>query len=286
MSWQAAIFINLVLSAAFILIQRSVSKQFISHAKVAIAFIYLGFVSPLGIIYGLLNYDIQFNFSGLTWIFLIIAGFLFALANIGFYRSNAHIDAAQYVILINLSSVFTVIIASIFLGERMTLMQLSGVAVVVSAAALVSVRRTTERTFKISGWSFLAILSALLLAAALTFEKHLLGQMNIGTYMIIGWGFQTLAMVALAMGKWHTLKELNKTSIVKLSSLGVIRFLQGVTFVFAVSQADVGLLASIISYQAVLIFFGGIIFLGEKDHLILRFFGSILATVGLILLFS
>ena len=286
MTWQVAIFLNLILSAVFTLIQRSVSKQFTSHARVAVAFIYVGFVCPLGIIYGLLNYDINFSFSLSTWIFLIIAGFLYALANIGFYRSNAHLDAAQYVILINLSSVFTVIIAAIFLSERMSLVQLAGVAILVSAAGLVSVRRTTGRTFKISVWSLLAIIAALLLAAALTFEKHLLGQMNIGTYMIVGWGLQTLAMSVLAIGEWRTIKDFSKVGIAKLSSLGIIRFLQGVTFVYAVSQANVGLLASIISYQAVLVFIGGIIFLNERNHLIIRFLGSMLATIGLLLVFS
>lgn len=286
MSWQVAIFLNLILSAVFTLVQRSVSKQFISHGKVAVAFMYIAFVGPLGIIYGLLNYDINFNFSLLTWIFLIIAGFLFALANIGAYRANAHLDAAQYVILINFFSVFAVIIAAIFLGERMSLTQLTGVAVLVFSAGLVSVRRTTKHTFKISGWSLLAIFSALLLAAGLTFEKHLLGQMNIGTYMIVGWGFQTLAMVALAMGEWHTLRDFGRAGIMKLSSLGIIRFLQGITFVIAVSQANVGLLASIISYQAVLVFIGGVIFLNERSHLIIRFLGSILATIGLLLVFN
>jgi uncharacterized membrane protein len=286
MSWQAAIFLHLIFSAGFALVQRSVSKQFISHAKVAVAFMYVFFVTPVGIVYALLNYDVSFNFSFLTWVFLVASGILFAIANITAYRSNAHIDAAQFAILTNLMAVFTVIIAAIFLSERMTLLQLLGVAVLVSTAALVSVRRTTERTFEISKWSLLAIFSALLAAAALTFEKHLLGQMNVGTYMIIGWGFQTLAMVVLAAGKWHTLKDFGRKGIIKLSSLGILRSLQGITFVIAVSQADIGLLVSIVSYKSVLIFAGGILFLNEKSHLIIRLLGSILATVGLLLVFN
>lgn len=285
MTWQVAIFLNLVFAAGFGLVQRSVSKQFISHAKVAVAFMYLLFVTPLGIIYGLLNYDISFNFSVVTWIFLVIAGILFGFANITAYKSNAHLDAAQFAILTNLMAVFTVVIAAIFLSERMTIEQLIGVAVVISAAGLVSVRKTTKRTFEISSWSLLAILSALIAAAALTFEKHLLGQMNVGTYMVIGWGFQTLAMVILAIGEWHTLKDFDKKGIIKLSSLGLFRFLQGITFVIAVSQADIGLLVSIVSYKSVMIFVGGLIFLSERNNIIARLFGSILATVGLLLIF-
>ncbi len=177
------------------------------------------------------------------------------------------------------------VIAAIFLSERMTLTQLSGVTIVVSTAALVSVRKTTKRTFEVSTWSLLAILSSLIAAMALTFEKHLLGQMNVGTYMIIGWGFQTLAMVVLATGEWHTLKDFNKQGILKLSSLGLLRFLQGITFVIAVSQADIGLLASIVSYKAVLIFIGGVLFLSERNHILIRLLGSILATIGLLLIF-
>ncbi len=250
------------------------------------AFMYAFFVTPLGIIYALFNYDINLNFSFLTWTFLVIAGILFALANITAYQSNAHIDAAQFAILSNLSAVFTVGVAAMFLGERMTLIQLIGVAILVSAAGLVSVRRTTSRTFEISKWSLLAVLAALILAIALTFEKHLLTQMNIGTYMIIGWGLQSLAMAVLAIGEWHTLKDFGRKGLLKLSSLGTLRFLQGVTFVIAVSQIDVGLLVSAVSYKSVLIFAGGILFLNERNHLVIRFFGSILATVGLLLVFN
>jgi transporter family protein len=286
MSWQFAIFLHLIFSAVFALIHRSVSRQFSSHAKVAVAFMYLGFVSPLGIVYALFNYQISFSFSPVVWIFLLVAGFLFALSNIGAYRSNAHIDAAQFAILSNTSAVFTVVIAAIFLGERMTLPQLLGVAILVSAAGLVSIRRTTKRTFEISKWSILATIAALLLAAALTFEKHLLGQMNIGTYMVIGWGFQTLAIVVLSIGEWRTFKDFDRKAVVKLSSLGILRFLQGVTFVYAVSQADIGLVTSIVSYKAVLIFIGGVLILNERSHIAIRLFGSVLATAGLLLVFN
>lgn len=285
MSWQTAIFLHLIFATAYSLVHRSVSRQFFSHAKVAIAFIYLFFVTPLAVIYSFLNYDISFNFSLLTWIFLIIAGILFALHNITGYQSNAHIDASQFSIISNLLSPFTIIIAAVFLSERMSAIQLIGVAILVSAAALVSIKRTTKKTFEVSSWSMLAILSTLLGAMAITFEKHLLGEMNVGTYMIIGWGLQTLSMVIIAGKEWHTLKDFGGMGIFKLSSLGVLRFLLGVTFVIAISQVDVGLIASIISYKTVLIFIGGILFLNERSHLVIRFLGSVLATTGLLLLF-
>lgn len=277
---------NLVFAAGYGLVQRSVARQFISHSRVAPAFMYTVFVSPIGIIYGLLNYHISFNFPFFIWIFLVIAGILFGIANVTAYRSNAHIDAAQFAILNNFIGVFTVIIAAIFLSERMSMSQLAGVAIVIAAAALVSVKRTTKRTFTISAWSILAIISALITAAALTSEKYLLGHMNVGTYMVIGWGFQTIAMIAIAMGEWHTLRDFDRTGLIKLSSLGIFRGLQGITFVVAISQANVGLLTSITSYSAVLIFIGGLIFLHERSHVLLRLFGSGLATLGLILIFS
>lgn len=286
MSWQVAILLNLVFAAGFGLVQRSVSRQFISHSRVAVAFMYAVFVSPIGIIYGLLNYNISFNFPFFIWIPLVIGGILFGLANVTAYRSNAHIDAAQFAVLNNLLGVFTVIIAAIFLSEKMSPSQLLGVAIVIAAAALVSVKRTTSRTFEISGWTLLAMTSALIAAMAITLEKYMLGYMNVGTYMIIGWGFQTIASMTIAIGEWHTLKDFDRTGLIKLSSLGIFRSLQGVTFVIAISQANVGLLTSITSYQAVLIFIGGLIFLHERAHIIVRLFGSILATIGLLLIFS
>ncbi|HEX5798083.1 MAG TPA: EamA family transporter [Candidatus Saccharimonadales bacterium] len=284
MSWQIAIILHLIFTAMFALVQRNISRQFQSHARVATAFFY-PIVSLMGITYGALNYDISFNFSIYTWLFLAANGFIFASTFISAFKSNSHIDAAQFAILQSTRAIFTVIIAAIILGERMNELQLLGILVLTISAGLVAVRRTTAKTFTVSKWSWLAIFSAFALALATTNEKYFLGEMNVGTYMVIGWGFQTMAVMLLATGRWHTLKDFGPNGIKQLVYLGILRGFQGITFVLALSQVDVSLIAGIMSYQTVLIFIGGIIFLHEREHLYRRFAGSMLATVGLLLLF-
>ncbi len=285
MSWQTAIILHLIFTAIFALVQRNISRQFTSHARVGTAFFY-PIVSAMGIIYGVLNYDISFNFSPYIWLFLVANGFIFALSFISAFKANSHVDAAQFAILQSTRAVFTVVIASILLSEQLSTPQLLGVLVLAVSAGLVSVRRTTNRTFNVSAWSWLTIFSALTLALATTNEKYFLGEMNVGTYMVVGWGFQTLAVILLAFGRWHTLKDFGPSGIKQLVGLGRLRGLQGITFVVALSQADISLLAGIMSYQTVLIFVGGIIFLHEREHLYRRFAGSIIATAGLLLLVS
>ena len=285
MSWQIAITLHLIFTAIFALVQRNISRKFQSHARVGTAFFY-PIVSAMGIVYGVLNYDISFDFSLQTWLFLAANGFIFALSFISAFKANSHVDAAQFAILQSTRAIFTVIIASILLGEQLSALQLLGVLILVVSAGLVAVRRTTARTFNISTWSWLAVFSAFTLALATTNEKYFLGEMNVGTYMVIGWGFQTLAVVLLASGRWHTLKDFGPSGIKQLVYLGILRGLQGITFVVALSQADISLIAGIMSYQTVLIFIGGIIFLHEREHLYRRLAGSIIATIGLLLLVS
>lgn len=123
-------------------------------------------------------------------------------------------------------------------------------------------------------------------AAAFVAEKYLLGHMNVGTYMVVGWSFQTLAMVIMAGSEWKQLGSLKRKVILDITNLGIQRTLAGVTIVYALSKVDAGLLSGIRTYKIALVFIGGWLFLHERDHLRRKFVGAVLATMGLWMLFS
>lgn len=286
MSWQTAICLQLVFGALTALYQRKISKKFVSHAQVALAHNYLFFISPLGIIYALFNYHIELHLTPFIFLMLVLGGILFAVNSITAYQANSHIEAGQFTVITNIYAVFTVIIAGLVLNEKITSNEIIGLVLILFSVVLVAARKTYTETFVISKWTFWAIFSSLFLALAFITEKYLLTNMNVGTYMIFGWGFQTLAKLAFAFNTRHKLKDFDKKDHIDLAVMGLLRALQGIMFVIALSQVDVGLIASITSYKVILVFIGALVFLHEREHIYRRLGGSIIATIGLILLFS
>jgi drug/metabolite transporter (DMT)-like permease len=286
MSWEILITIHILFSTAFALSFRRLAKRLPSIPRLASALMYLLVISPAGIIYALIQGDIDFSFSAFTWVMLLFAGLLFAGANIFSWRANSHIDAAQFAVIQNVQAIFTVIFSFIFLGERLAAVQWVGAVILVIAAALVSVKGFTKETFHISKWSWVAVLASVILGAAISNEKFLIGQMSLPTYYIIGWGLQTLWMTALVGSEWRKLPELKLTDYRDIIWQGLLRTGAGFSIVTALTLADSGLLSSIRSYKAVLVFLCALIFLGEKEHFWRKAAGSVLATIGLLLLIN
>jgi drug/metabolite transporter (DMT)-like permease len=94
-------------------------------------------------------------------------------------------------------------VAGLFLGERLSFIEVVGVVLLVASAIMITVERVGKKTFRITKGSWTAIISSIVLAGAVTAEKYLLGQMNLASYMIVGWGLQTVfdGLVSIARAK-------------------------------------------------------------------------------------
>ncbi len=286
MSWEVLITIHILFSTSYALSFRRLAQRLPHVPHLATALMYLLTIWPIGIGYALYNGDINFNLSAGIWIMLLIAGLLFAGFNFLGWRANTHIDAAQFAVISNLQGVFTVILSGIFLGERLAPIQLLGVVIIVSAASMVAVKGFTKDTFRIGKWSWVAILSAIFAGAAISSEKFLVGEMSLPTYFILGWGLQTIWMTVLVGKEWRHLSSLTKVDYRDIVWQGLLRTGAGFAIIHAFLLADSGLLSSIRSYKTVLIFLAALIFLGENEHFWRKATGSVLATIGLLLLIN
>jgi len=286
MTWQLLITIHILFSTSYALSFRRLAKRLPHVPRLASALMYLFTIWPIGIAYALFNGDIHFSFSPFVWVMLLIAGLLFAGFNFLGWRANSHIDAAQFAVISNIQGIFTVIISGIFLGERLSPIQLLGVMVIITAACMVSVKGLTRKTFRIDNYSWIAIASSVCAGAALLAEKFLIGEMTLPTYYIIGWGLQTIWMTVLVRKEWKHLPELKAADYRDIIWQGLLRTGAGFAIIVAFTMADSGLLSAIRSYKTVLVFLAALIFLGEKDHLWRKAIGSILATAGLLLLLN
>lgn len=286
MSWQLGVALHLLLSTAFALLQRSFAKKYSGNAVLSTALMYIFVVSPLGIGGALLIGDISFDISWQAWGLLGVAGTLFALANIAAFDANTHVDAGQFNIIGNLRAFTTIVASSVLLNETLDPQQWLGIAIIVGSAVLIASTRFNPETRRIDRHTLIAIASAVLFGLAFTNEKWLLDNMTFSTYLIIGWGLQTIAMSMLAAKYVSSVHKTVSLDYAKwLGAMGAIRTLAGFALVFALKESgNSSLVASIISYKTALVVVGAYFILKEHDHAAQKFGGAVMATVGLWLL--
>lgn len=273
-------------STLFALLFRVVAKNFPDTPRLAMALIYLLVIFPLGLLVALYQGDISTSFSIQTWLILALGGLLFTGFGVFGYMANSHVDAAQFAVIQNTQAVFTIAISGIVLGEQLSTQQLIGVTMLIVGAVIVSVKGFTKDSFKLSKWSIIALLSAAFVGAAFSNEKYLLSQMNQPTYYVFGWGVQTLVMCLVAGREWLQITKFNKQMFGGIISLGLLRSGSGFAGLAALTMIDSGRVSSIRSYKSVLVFLASYFILREKEHVLHKAVGAMLATSGLFLLIN
>lgn len=284
MSWQALLALHLLFTSAFAIVYRRVAKNLNGYGRIVTSVLYLCFQAPAGIAIGLWQGDKALSFPFETWVLLGLGALFFAGANFMAYRANEELDAAQFAIITNLEALFVIIIAGVFLGERLTGLQLLGALLLIIAAIDVAVEKTGRRTFRVSRASLIALSACLFVAAGLTTEKALLKEMGFATYVFLGWSAQTIVVGLFTFRDRKKFKHVSAKQFAEMMVLGVLRLGAALSAVAAITMVDISIVASVRSYKPILIFFGALIFLGEKRDFRRRIIGAGLATVGLLLL--
>ena len=88
--------------------------------------------------------------------------------------------------------------------------------------------KMNRKTLHFDRFTWLALLSAIFLGSGISNEKFLLDNMTFSTYLIVGWGFHTLAMIVLAGKQMSSAKALlTRKSSWQLIWLGLLRTFGG-----------------------------------------------------------
>lgn len=125
------------------------------------------------------------------------------IASVGYYyqtKAQRHTDISYLSPLQNLAPAFLVLIAVLFLGESITLVQVLGVAGLVVGSYIMALDGhdilAPMRVLKKPYWVHI-ILSVFLLAIAAALDKYLLGSVRPVTYLFLTWLFMNFHYIAL-----------------------------------------------------------------------------------------
>jgi drug/metabolite transporter (DMT)-like permease len=219
------------------------------------------------------------GFSHLFFLALI-CGVFGASSNIAGYLAQKHIDAGVTTLVWNIYTPVTIIFSSILLHEGLTIPQILGTFLLFLSIILISKKHRIGR-FSFDKYFLLTLLGGVLISGVLVAERMLQNTTGFSAGVMISWGSQALALglVSLFLGDKHTYttKEVLTT--------GGLQFIGALSYVILVwVSGNLSVVTSVTTFKIVIIFIAAAIWLGEREDLPRKIFGSIIAVIGLFLM--
>lgn len=285
MSWQIFSILNLFFAISADLLRRKLGERLFRYDKVVNLVFFVFVHYPIGIIMALV---IGFNLDvGLQNLLIIaVASMVFPAINVLKYRANKNVDASLFGVLASIKPVITITAGFILLKERLEFNQQFGVVVVVLSTLFLS-SFMYSKSSKSEQKSIVTAIAALSISGVATvYEVWMLSRIGVGTYFIIGWGFQTFWMFIFAIPQLKLIKNLiSKENRFEVGAWAFSNSFTGVTTVIALYLAkNASLVAAFASTLPVLVVFSGHFVLKENKYFLIKIVCSIFSVIGLVLL--
>lgn len=219
-------------------------------------------------------------------VFLLLGSALFPLINLLAFRANRDVDAGLFTILNNITPIITIVIASLLLNETLNDQQLLGAVLIIASTFLATLPALHRNAGGTSTGIVLAIASVSLLGLAIVFERWMLTRIDLGAYLVFGWGAQALWMGIIA---WPVRKEvnilLNKKHFLPVAAYGFFSACKGLCFVSALKVGgNASVVSASASFVAVMVVIAAYVVLKERRWLWFKISAAIIGTAGLLIL--
>lgn len=224
-------------------------------------------------------FSIQGNYINVI-LFTLICGIFGALSYVFSYQSQKHVEAGVASVVSNIYTPVTIILASAFIGEKLTEIQIIGTVILFIGMLVVSNKHRTGK-FTFDKYFLMMLLSGIFLGILITSERYLVKTNGFTTGTLLSW-WSTCIFLGLI-----TFFTKNKHTYTKKDVIitGVLRFLQNLSWVVLVYMVgNLSFVSSVTTFKVVIMFITGALILNEKDDLKRKIIGSIIAVAGLLLM--
>lgn len=231
---------------------------------------------------GLLFYQ-PFHITGNTTFIVtltLLCGIFGSLTAVFGYTAQKHVEAGVTSVVSNIYTPITIILATAFLNEALTGIQILGTIILFIGMIIVSKKHRTGK-FTFDKYFLMMLLSGAFLGILITAERYLQKTTGFTTGTILSWW-----SVCLFLGLF-TLFTKNKHTYSKkdIAITGVLRFLQNLSWVSLVYiVGNLSFVSAVTTFKVILMFIAGALFLNEREDLPRKIIGSIVAIAGLLLM--
>jgi drug/metabolite transporter (DMT)-like permease len=210
----------------------------------------------------------------------VICGIFGAGFFISSYTAQKYVEAGITTLVSNIYTPVTIVLATIFLNEKLTVIQIFGTVLLLIGMLIVSQKHRIGK-FKFDKYFMLMVLSGIMLGISLTAERALQKETGFTTGTMLSWWMQC-AFLGIAALIAKSKSEYSKKDIAITGGLRFLQSLSWVILIFAVG--NLSLVSAITTFKVVIIFIAAAIFLKEREDLPRKIFGSLVALAGLLLM--
>ncbi|MDB5178547.1 MAG: hypothetical protein JWN01_490 [Patescibacteria group bacterium] len=223
----------------------------------------------------------EFKGESSTILVLAFASGIFGTISItSQYWAQKHVEAGTTILIGNIYTPVTIILASLLLREGLTPLQAIGTLLLLAAMIVVSKKHHLGKQ-RFDKYFLTMLLSGIALGIALTAERALINTTGFTTGTLLSWWAQVLTTgIAALLFETKTAYTLKETLIT-----GTLRFFQLLSWVLLVYAAgNISLVSAVTTFKVVIIFVFAAIFLHEREDLTRKIIGSLIAVGGMFLL--
>jgi len=216
--------------------------------------------------------------------YLIFLAFICGIAGAGTsvfsYIAQKHVEAGISTLVSNIYTPITIILATIFLHEKLTFLQIIGTILLLFAILLISKKHRIGK-FSFDKYFLLMLSSGVMLAFLLVAERALVKTTGFSAGTMISW-WSTCLFLGVAT---FLTKNKNQYSKKDITITGVLKFLQNLSWVILVfTVGNLSLVSSVTTFKVIIMFILAAVFLKEKQDLPRKILGSVIAVAGLLLM--
>lgn len=257
-------------------IKRSANEQ----GQIHFAFQVTAITAVLGLLLPLFE---PFRLQGSTWSLATLAlacsvfgaGYFWAS-----YTAQRHVQAGVSTLVSNVYTPVTIVLATIFLNEGLTTLQIAGTVLLLTGIVIVSQKHRVQR-FTFDKYFLLMTLSGVMLGICLTAERALQVETGFTAGTLLSWWGQCAALGVAAL----LTRSRSEYSHTDIAVTGILRFLQSLSWVVLIFVVgNLSVVSAVTTFKVVLIFIAAALFLKERDDLKRKILGSLIALAGLLLM--
>lgn len=223
--------------------------------------------------------EYSFNFIVLTIGYAAATVFLFKALKTTF--------VSEVTILMTSSSLWTIIVAFIFLKESFDIQKAIGTFLIISSIILIAKQKKEIKKYINKGALF-ALLSAFFFGITMVNDGYIINQAkpDINSYTAIAFLFPGIALLLLNLKSLPKIKHFTKPKkFTNMLFLSIAHSISAITFYFAYKYGGTASQLSPISQSSIIVTtILAVLFLKERQNLIEKIIAAILVSIGVILL--
>lgn len=290
MTWQLAIFLQILASAIVALLMRSAS---LSTKHVFFGFNVLTYIAiaVFGWLFVLITATVQPGFppSGVLP-YLIIEGIALPLSWLAQYKLAGYIGATSMVIVTIAYTIITAIGSIIIFHDPIKwTFVLGSILIVIAVSLIVGLQPDTKHKVKVSLAKKIAVIVAggVFFGIGIIAEKFAVNIQGAWGYVQWGWTFQAIGAIALFMlfGR-KELPHIKGKIITKGAFIGLMSGIAGVLYIYALSIGTLSQTVIAISGRAVVVMVLAAVIFRERNALDKRILAFVLTIIGVWLVLS